>query len=110
MSFLPVLRTLNWRAFETGEHTWLNGQIIAHCAGPVAVHSNRSTGLPASANGPRSVQIEINKDESSKIEAFMQSCGYVIDSRHYTMNGEKLAKQGLSNDEIAHNAIFRRTG
>jgi len=68
------------------------------------------TGLLASPDGPRSLQIEINKGESSKIEAFMKTCGYVIDSRHYTMNGEKLAKQGLSNDEIAHNAIFRRAG
>lgn len=62
--------------------------------------------LMQSNRRPRSIQVEIQKNDSGGTAELMESQGYVLDHRHFTMAGKNKLKRGLTLDKIAHNAVF----
>jgi len=62
--------------------------------------------LLASAERPRTVQVELNVGEHEAVEHFMATNGYKLDHRHFTAIGKKQMAQGRDVSQIAHNAVF----
>jgi FkbM family methyltransferase len=62
--------------------------------------------LLRSAARPRSIQVELNVGEHDAIEGFMAQHGYRLESRNFTLNGEKQRAAGKPLQSIAHNAVF----
>jgi FkbM family methyltransferase len=62
--------------------------------------------LLASAERPRTLQVELNVGEHDSVEAFMTSNGYRLDHRHFTAIGKKQMTEGRDVSQIAHNAVF----
>lgn len=62
--------------------------------------------LLASADRPRTVQVELNVGEHDAVESFMTANGYKLDHRHFTAIGKKQMAQGRDVAQIAHNAVF----
>ncbi len=62
--------------------------------------------LLASADRPRTLQVELNVGEHDAVENFMASNGYRLDHRHFTAIGKKQMAQGRDVSNIAHNAVF----
>jgi FkbM family methyltransferase len=62
--------------------------------------------LMASSQRPRSIQVEIQKNDNGQIVQLMEAQGYRLSSRHFTMAGKNKLKRGLAVEQIAHNCIF----
>jgi FkbM family methyltransferase len=62
--------------------------------------------LLASADRPRTVQVELNVGEHDAVESYMASKGYRLDHRHFTAIGKKQMAAGKDVSQIAHNAVF----
>ena len=62
--------------------------------------------LLASADRPRTLQVELNVGEHDAVEGFMATNGYRLDHRHFTAIGKKQMAQGKDVAQIAHNAVF----
>jgi FkbM family methyltransferase len=62
--------------------------------------------LFASADRPRTVQVELNVGEHEAVESFMAGKGYKLDHRHFTAIGKKQMAAGKDISQIAHNAVF----
>lgn len=62
--------------------------------------------LLASANKPKSIQVEINPGQKAGVVAFLSGFGFRLDHSHFTANGNIKMQQGGDENEIAHNAVF----
>lgn len=66
------------------------------------------TGLLKSAEGPRSLQVEINPGQRDEVVDLMKDCGYRLDHSHLTKSGEKQFQDEESYQTVPHNAVFMR--
>lgn len=55
---------------------------------------------------PRSLQVEINPGQKAEIVAFFETHGYRHDYSHYTATKKHRFEQGVSENDLAHNAVF----
>ena len=62
--------------------------------------------LMQSNRRPRSIQVEIQKNDNDGVVQLMESQGYKLDHRHFTMAGKNKLKRGLTVNQIAHNGVF----
>jgi FkbM family methyltransferase len=56
---------------------------------------------------PRAVLVEINPGQDAAVGALMTECGYQLDARHFTSAAMAKRRDGSSEDQIEHNALFR---
>jgi FkbM family methyltransferase len=57
-------------------------------------------------NRPKSIQVEINKDQREGIVSFMAAHGFHLSHEHRTRRGSELVVMGDSSDEHAYNVVF----
>jgi FkbM family methyltransferase len=66
--------------------------------------------LLSGKNKPRSVLVEINVGQDVAIDNYMRECGYGLSERNLDRPGEKKMKQGIPENKIEFNAIYRPAG
>jgi FkbM family methyltransferase len=66
--------------------------------------------LLSGANGPRTLQIEINSGQNTEVHAIMERSGYVLDHVHFTKSGKRQFEKTKSYESIPHNAVFSKSG
>ena len=64
-------------------------------------------GLMASADGPRSVQIELGSESTPHIMRLCAEVGYVLQDKHWTKAGQDFIAQGNAPEDYPHYGIFR---
>jgi len=75
----------------------------------IDVDGNELEILKAIGNtGAKSIQVEIHPRDDEAICAYMTSCGYALDHRHYTASGKAKLAQGATS--VTHNAVFKWIG
>ena len=73
-------------------HTWLNGQIIAHCAGVGAVHSIRSLPNVLDRSNTGSTVWADTAYRSKKNEAWLEKNGFFSDIHHKKPKGRPMSE------------------
>lgn len=63
--------------------------------------------LLASAQKPKTIQVEVNPGERPAVSELLAGFGYTIDHAHFTAGGAKSLQKGASPDSIAHNIVFK---
>jgi FkbM family methyltransferase len=64
--------------------------------------------LLAGPEGPRTIQLEINKRGESDIMSFMEAHNYTLTNKHFTRSVSRRIEKGGDPDKYHYNAIFRR--
>jgi FkbM family methyltransferase len=67
-------------------------------------------GLMASADAPRSVQIELGTESSPKILGLCERLGYVLQEKHWTTAGLDFIAKGNDPESYPHYGVFHRDG
>lgn len=62
--------------------------------------------LLASAQKPRSIQVEANPGQKQDVTALLSKFGYKIDHAHYTADGQIKIARGMDKEQIAHNVVY----
>ena len=62
--------------------------------------------LLSSADGPRTVQVEVQPDTNAAVVELMDECGYSISERHYTAHGQEQLDAWATPNEITRNVVF----
>jgi FkbM family methyltransferase len=58
--------------------------------------------------GPRTIQVEINKRGESDIMSFMEAHNYTLTNKHFTRSVSRRIERGGDPEKYHYNAIFRR--
>jgi Methyltransferase FkbM domain len=66
--------------------------------------------LLSGKNKPRSVLVEINVGQDVAIDTYMRERGYGLSERNLDRPGEKKLRQGIPENKIEINAIYRAVG
>lgn len=65
-------------------------------------------GLLGGVSAPTSIQVEVNPRYKTALFDLMSGHGYVVASRHHTLEGKQHLAKGADPEQISYNAVFKR--